>query len=563
MTSPPSAASLSVVLIALSPSAAVSASVDRALARGDISEVRTAIGAFEVLGPAVLAAAREATGDFVLVITPDAAMPEHGWSLIASTAAEPDTDAVRISFAGAGGDPDWRGRRARAHERNLESVRFAQLIAPGALAVRRDLLVACLERLGPSGGDGWWRELVREVARGARVASAPTMVARPRRLEGEPPSPSFARASAQSRPGVLVLGQIEVSTSLFFDFLEDRTQTPVAFRPFTRLDLDAPHLSRAALVVLVRDLHRFWDEGVVELLRSAGAPFVYFTDDNFMALAAEGAASRFYKPARIRRALEGAAEVWCSTPALAEAYAPLHPGTRVWGPVLDPVLAGPASHRERPLTVGMAGGDFRAAGLKGAPLARLRSIAAARPLRIITTRMTAQALEGDWPEAEIVVAPTQRSFRQFIRAWRREGVDILLHPAGATANAPFKCPTAALVAGYLGAVPVVADEPAYLGWGEAEGVVRMGLEAAGLAAVADLARDEAWRADVGERLRTALARRFGGEDREALIMDLLAAPQARQGRVADVLASRSFRRRKAALSLAHAARWMGGLARQG
>ena len=62
-------------------------------------------------------------------------------------------------------------------------------------------------------------------------------------------------------------------------------------------------------------------------------------------------------------------------------------------------------------------------------------------------------------------------FRQFVREWRRFAPDILLHPAGATSNAPYKTPTAAIVARYLGAVPVVSDEPAYQGWSEADGVL--------------------------------------------------------------------------------------------
>ncbi|MGH6957052.1 MAG: hypothetical protein ACREEW_10370, partial [Caulobacteraceae bacterium] len=299
-----------------------------------------------------------------------------------------------------------------------------------------------------------------------------------------------------------------------------------------RLSVDAPHLAAADLVILVRELHRFWDEGVVRFLEAAGVPYVYFTDDNFLALRAERSASRFYSARRVTRALAGAAEVWASTPALAVALKGLHPRVRVWSPVLDPVLAGehpaPPSDGGR-VTVAVAAEDFRLPGLRGAVLERLRDVAAGPGLRLVLTPAGARALALELPDAEIVAMPRERSFRQFVRQWRRFGVDILLHPAGATANAPFKCPTSAIVAGYLGAAPVAADEPAYADWGEEQGVVALGAEAEGLALAAARARDPDWRGAMQARLRNALASRLGEAGRlEALAMLLDSAPSARR-----------------------------------
>ncbi len=160
------------------------------------------------------------------------------------------------------------------------------------------------------------------------------------------------------------------------------------------------------------------------------------------------------------------------------------------------------------------------------------------------------------PAAEIVVLPMERSFRQHIRAWRRFGPDILLHPAGATANAPFKSPTAAIVAGYLGAIPVVAEEPAYQGWGEAEGVLRLGANGAGLALAAARARQADWRDDMGGRLAAALSARFGNEGRQRRLMELM-RPSPRRNAVAvaeNILESPAFSRRQAARRLIHLAR---------
>ena len=48
---------------------------------------------------------------------------------------------------------------------------------------------------------------------------------------------------------MLILGQIEVSTSLYFDVLESLPEISVGVRPLTRLALDAPVLAAADLVL--------------------------------------------------------------------------------------------------------------------------------------------------------------------------------------------------------------------------------------------------------------------------------------------------------------------------
>ncbi|HEX3918109.1 MAG TPA: glycosyltransferase [Caulobacteraceae bacterium] len=540
---------LSVIVLGGEPSA----SVRQALTDDATVEVVAVRGAFGGLAPAFDEAVARCTGEFIFPLTPDSEVAEGAWAAIAAAADEdPDAAAFAVNLAGLAPDPAWRGRRCRSHERNLESLRFASLVPPGAFVVRRQALIDAGPL--PPGAD-WWRELTRRVARATRIVPVAATVGRQRRLEGEPPVPSFA--PPPPRPHVLVFGQIEVSTSLYFDFLEASTDIAVAFRAPTRLAVDAPHLAAADLVVLVRTLHRFWDEGVIAFLKAAGVPWVYFTDDNFQALAAERDAPTFFTAARMRRALAGAAEAWASTPALAEALAPLHPAMRAWGPVLDPALAVQASRRGEPLTVAIAGGDFRVGGLAGAPVRQLAAIAERQPLRVIATPAIVRALSPRLSGAEIVTQPIERSFRQFIRQWRRYGIDILLHPAGATANAAYKCPTAVLTAGYLGALPIVADEPAYQGWGEAEGVVRFGGDGEGLAAAARRVADAARRDEMRGRLAAALTARFGDEGRADRLHALM-----RPGRAdaAKILASPGFTGRRAALDVAHATRRIRDLA---
>ncbi len=497
------------------------------------------------------------SADYVLAAPPDLKLPAGALAqLMAAIVADPEADAFRLGVKGLAPDPLWRGRRCRSHERNVESLRFANLVPFGGLMARRAALQAALTDLPADTGDDWWRIVCGRIARAGRIADLDVSLRRSKRMDGEAAAPAFADL-ARSAARVLVLGQIEVSTSLYFDFLEALPDVSVAFRPLTRLALDAPVLASADLVILVRELHRFWDEGVIAFLDAAGVPYVWFTDDNFLALKAEGAARDFYALQRMQTALAKAAAVWTSTDALAAAHLWLHPHVGVWKPALDPILDdAPPAAAGGPLTVALPGGDFRLAGLAGGPLERLRRIADGPGLRLVVTPAGGRMLRPALPAAEIVELPLERSFRQHIRAWRRFSPDILLHPAGATANAPFKTPTAAIAAAYLGAVPVVADEPAYQGWGEVEGVLRLGANAEGLAGAADRVRQSEWRADMRRRLARTLAERFGAEGRVRQLMALV-RPTPRRNAVAvaqNILDSPEFARRQAARRLIRLAR---------
>jgi hypothetical protein len=498
------------------------------------------------------------SADYVLPAPPglrlrDAAMAQ----LAAAVAADPEADAFRLTVKGLSPDPLWRGRRARSHERNLESLRFANLFPFAGLLVRRAALLEALAELPADAGDDWWRIVCQRIGQAGRIAELDIAVRRGARMNAEPAAPAFVPLPG-SAARVLVLGQIEVSTSLYFDFLEAASDVSVGFRPLTRLSLDAPVLASADLVILVRELHRFWDEGVIAFLDAAHVPYVWFTDDNFLALKSEGEARPFYAVPRMQAALAKAAAVWTSTDALAAAHVWLHPKVAVWKPVLDPHLERPAPPAlGGPLTVALSGGDFRLPGLAGAALEALRQIAEGPGgLRLLVTPAGAQMLRPLLPAAEIVVLPTERSFRQHIRAWRRFRPDILLHPLGATANAPFKSPTAAIVAGYLGAIPIVADEPAYQGWGEAEGVLRLGANGEGLALAAARVGQADWRAEMGGRLAEALSARFSDEGRARRLMELV-RPSPRRNATAvaeNVLESPVFSRSQAARRLIRLAR---------
>jgi len=518
---------------------------------GLICEIVAVGGDHRGLGPKVREAAERSMGDWIWPLPDDAEPSPETWDAVRDAiAARPDAAALAMSLAGLRNDPRWRGRRARRHGANLESVRFAGVLTLGAVVARRSALVAALQ---DGGGDDWWAAAMRSLARRGRFVRADGQVRRRRLAPGEPRPFSFAPPAASTRPKLLMLGPLEVSMSLYFDFLEAEAGVCAGFRPFTSLAVDAAHLAGADLVVLVRDLARFWDEGVVAFLDAIGAPYVWFTDDNFLALRSEGGASRFFSESRMRRALEGAVALWASTPALAKALAPLHERIETWGPVIDPALK-PPPPRAGPLTIALAGGDFRLPGLRAGLNDRLRALAQEAPLRLLATPAAGERLRRDIAAAEVVVLPPEPSFRQFIRAWGAFAPDILLHPAGATANAAFKCPTAAIVAHHLGAAPAVTDEPAYAGWGEAEGVSVLAADGDGLELLAQAVREPERRARLQARLALAMRQRFSGAAQTTRLQTWLASRPPAPPRDLRILRDPRFAARRSVLALARATR---------
>jgi hypothetical protein len=199
MTDPPPAPSLSVVLIDAA-AAPLPDCLEQALERGDVAEIVRAAGPFERLARPFAEAIAFCSGDLVLAVTPDMHLPDTAWPAIVEAArARPDAEAFTLNLQGLAPDPAWRGRRCRSHERNLESLRFAHLLAPGALAVRRDTMRAALANLPADVGADWWRVLTGKIAASAHVADIDATLTRSRRLAGEPAYPSFASPTPTPR----------------------------------------------------------------------------------------------------------------------------------------------------------------------------------------------------------------------------------------------------------------------------------------------------------------------------------------------------------------------------
>jgi hypothetical protein len=259
-------------------------------------------------------------------------------------------------------------------------------------------------------------------------------------------------------------GEHTASLSLYLDGLPDDLAARVSVLPPRRLEADLPVLAGAGLVVFVRGFEHVWRSGLLTALEHAGVPCAWFTDDDLTALRHDQPGFAFYTDARVREFAGRMVAVIGTSPTLCAQLGSFHSAVLHWPCVLDERLIAPSGIRGNgPPRVACVGGAFRAGGLHRVVLPALDALPGARLL-------LADGLAAKVPGAHVL--PFEPDFARFVAAWRAAEADILLHPPGRTANLAMKGPGTLLVALYLGAAPVVADEPAYAGLGVAQGVLR-------------------------------------------------------------------------------------------
>lgn len=268
-------------------------------------------------------------------------------------------------------------------------------------------------------------------------------------------------------PGPIVFhGAHDASLSLYLDGLGGAVDVHPPGDPAR----DMERLGRAGLVVHVRGFGRVVRSGLDAELARRGIPRAWFTDDDLTALRGDQPGFGFYGEDRVRRFAAGMAALIGTTPALCARLGAFHGRVLSWPCVLDPtLLPAPAPRRAGPPRLAVIGGGFRAPGLRDAVLPALDAL----PGHAL---FVAGELSRLVPQAARMAF--QSDFRAFVAHWRALAPDIVLHPPGRSANLPMKGPGALLAALYLGAVPVVADEPAFAGLGPAQGVERVPGDAA-------------------------------------------------------------------------------------
>lgn len=311
-------------------------------------------------------------------------------------------------------------------------------------------------------------------------------------------------------------GHHDASLSLYLDGLGDAVEIHPPGTPAR----DMERLSRAGLVVHVRGFERAIRSGLDAELACRGIPRAWFTDDDLTALRGEQPGFGFYTEGRLRRFAAGMAALIGTTPALCARLGAFHDRVLRWPCVLDEaLLPAPAPRRAGPPRLAIFGGGFRAAGLRDAVLPALDAL----PGHAL---LVAAGLSHTAPQGQRI--PFEPDYRAFVARWHALAPDIVLHPPGRSANMPMKGPGAVLAALHLGAVPVVADEPAFAGLGPAQGVERVppapDAWRAALLRLADPALREAYRTRLLDHARLAFAPTNAAAALDAL--RALAAPPA-------------------------------------
>ncbi len=411
-----------------------------------------------------------------------AATPAELWRLLAERSAgrvvhllgeemEPQPAAVAKVASAIGGDDLGAaiGRVRRADGRlssrfgKIEVARFLAVPAGAVIARAESLPLAAEEVL--NGWDGFW---AADLANGLRHTTLVEGVGEVLAVSRSAPPPSerlpFARASTAPPPEgrsplILIYGKLEASMSLYFDGLPPDLRARLRFLEPGDLYSDLGWLASASLVIVLRGFEHMLETGTLPLLREIGVPYMWFTDDDYSVL--EGPDFSFYSPEALAAFTAGAAGVLVTSAALGAALSSLNRRVVLWPAVHDAALQAPSGAPG--LRAGAFGGAFRRKAMAEHVFPALRAVS-------IPTWASAELAHG---LPGVTLLPFESSFRRFVFRWQKLGLRALVHPEGVAANLGNKSRASLLAAAYLGAVPVVGDEPAYSGVGESEGVLKV------------------------------------------------------------------------------------------
>lgn len=440
-------------------------------------------------------------GDNRLVLAvPQDARPAPGLVAAATDLAARGQGAARGAVCDVDGQVHHGGTRA-------DVTRHAVALA-GSLLVSARHAAGIAERLSGRDWDAYWSaDLAAAVAELCEVIPTATVFCH-RGMAAKTGAGLLPLARAgmtpfdPAAPSVIVYGAADASTMLYFDAFSRCHGVNLRFLHPSRPLADLGWLTAASAVIIPRHIEPHLASGLVGLLRRVGVPVYWFVDDDLTALAEDGFRGfGFYGGPDFAAGVGQFDGVIASTPQLADRL-----DTRLVNGVGHRVPIGirpprisphwPAAQAEGD-GIGLIGGSFRGAALRDELLPALQ--AAPRPLRVIAS----DNLRPFLGSLSVAWEPFEPDFLTFLHRWIRQAPAMIVHPPGKTSNLPNKSIATILVAHSLGAVPIVADEPAFAGWGTDQGVLR--LEPGNWAKALRQAADRGMARDLRARLATALA----------------------------------------------------------
>lgn len=472
-------------------------------------------------------------GDGLLHLLPQDARPVQTTRAAAAIAAEGAACAIgRVRYGGGGKSP---------FAARTETLHYLDRPA-GSLIVDARTLVSCADRIVRPWDRYWTRDVALALSRDQIVTAVNEIVAH---VEGsEPKSHRLPVARANLAPPtdaavplILVYGRVSASTSLYFDGLPADIAAQIRFLEPGNLFSDLPWLCAADLVVIVRGFEHVLVTGAVDLLEEIGTPMLWFTDDDYMALATEMASLGYYTPDAVIRFARRMSGIGITSRGLADTLSTYHETILSFPCVLDRdlwmkcprVVAAPAR--------GAAfGGPFR----RNSFIKDVLPAAQAVGLDLYATPHLARGQSG------VRTARVQDDFRRFVLEWQRLAPSVVLHPYGDTANIGNKSPGSILAAAYLGAVPIFGREPAYEDMSETEGVLKADPDPESWRKQIVRVLDENSREELAASFRSWVETNFDPERARPAFAALgkLAVPRGRDAdeRLAAAMASRTLQR---------------------
>lgn len=277
-----------------------------------------------------------------------------------------------------------------------------------------------------------------------------------------------------------VVSNTSVTTDLCFDGLAGLDPT-ILFRFIDPYGRDASLMDDCDIIIFVRHLFMPVYQAAFQEAKRREKPLYLLVDDNFVVLAgekqpnpADDAIFKHYAEPIFQETLKDMAGILSASPALTEFFRSYHETILPFGPTADRSIAPRRAAVAEDLRVGFFGGAFRAEALRCEVLPALKAVARKRPVTLVagpSVERFREEIEG--AGIKLALVPIIANFRRFVRTWQSHGINVAVHPRGETANIKYKTPNAVLVSHYLGAVPIVWDEPAYTGIGEADGLLKI------------------------------------------------------------------------------------------
>ena len=326
---------------------------------------------------------------------------------------------------------------------------------------------------------------------------------------------------------IVVVGALgSASSALYFDGLgETARKTITYYQPTGDIVADLRRLVGATAVVVVRDIFLHEYAVIMSACVKLQIPVYYMMDDNFFVLADEDPNYRCFRDEATRSLIRQCDGLIVTSDELRQFAADESLNAKILDlrPILNSQLelARPPV-RTTTLKVAFAGGGFRSPHVCKLVIPALNELSKVRPLRFLVRGDGQAETKYANPNVEIVAGGHRVSLTEFIQRWQKIGPQILIHPRGETANADYKSSNAILIAYLLGAVPILADEVAYSGIGEQDGVIKVASDdvASWRDAIARLAEPEVC-AEMRGRLTRFCQKFFAPEQNEAALQAIL------------------------------------------